>query len=322
MLIVTPEDRRALLLSAEIAHDRMILLDTQDRENEAMAEGLRAAARANLVLKRPRDNNPQEIVRATRIFENICVVARNDNRLDDSIRYCQRAFSISQYSQAAHPRQALILGAMALSMRLSGDLAGALRAIQQSRALIERGTGSALYVDRFNLITALLREGLVLGSDEDIGLGRTSEALATYRRGLSLSEYLARKDPDDERSRSRIADFSREVGDILRHTNPRLALTIYDQGLARIQEVTPNQSAQKQRANLLASSSYAARWLGRTEDSKRRIDLAARILQAVKVYPSANVEPFSEADHLLRASADYYAETGNFGKAIELLTRK
>lgn len=132
-------------------------------------------------------------------------------------------------------------------------------------------------------------------------------------------------DPIDYLSRRTVATHGLEIGNILRHTQPQKALAVYDHALARIQEAKTNVSTQLYAADLLACSSYAARWAGRDKDATRRIEEALQLLRDAHQYPADTIEPMGRADHVMRAVADEYAETGQTARAIaayrELLDR-
>jgi tetratricopeptide (TPR) repeat protein len=108
-----------------------------------------------------------------------------------------------------------------------------------------------------------------------------------------------------------------EIGNILRHSDPRQALVVYDQALARIREAQTNTSTERDQAELLAGSSYAIRWVGRSAEAKQRVDGAFQLLRDANRYPADKVEPMSDTYDALRASADDYAETGEAMKAVE-----
>jgi hypothetical protein len=78
---------------------------------------------------------------------------------------------------------------------------------------------------------------------------------------------LASTDSSDYMSRFTLAVLSVQFANILRHQDPREALAVYDHALARLREIKPNASSQLAEADLLAASSYAARWIGRGEDA-------------------------------------------------------
>ncbi|HEX4773282.1 MAG TPA: protein kinase [Bryobacteraceae bacterium] len=309
-----PGNRRALLASAEIAHDQMVLLDMQARRDEAMAQAKVAASRLERLFAHP-SQDPQEIRMAARLYGDMGVACDNNSYFEDAIRYCRRAEAISRSKDAAHSRS-VVLAAMATALVRLGDLDGALRAAREELALVEHGTGSNPMVQQQNLANAFDHEGAILGSDEVISLGRTQEALADFKKGLAIAEDLAKNDPADASSRMLIARMAGETGDILRHADPHAALAVYDQALKRTRETNVNALSENEEAALLTSSSYAARWVGRSDDAKQRIDGAFRVLGDAKEYPAGKIEPFSEPDRALRALADHYAETRDPEKAI------
>ncbi|MGC1967373.1 MAG: hypothetical protein WA673_12995, partial [Candidatus Acidiferrales bacterium] len=153
-------------------------------------------------------------------------------------------------------------------------------------------------------------------ADAEPSLGRYHEAMAVIQRGMEIGEDLAGKDASEYMSRYTLAVTSIQFANILRHEDPRKALVIYDHALTRLREVTPNASSQLTEADLLAMSSYAARWTGRGEDARVRIRDAFRLLRDAHVYPADKVEPMSEAQDVLQAQADDYAETGQIVKAV------
>ena len=170
---------------------------------------------------------------------------------------------------------------------------------------------------RINLADSLYREAMVLGKqDAEPSLGRSRDALAVLQRGLDIGEELAKMDPTDYLSRRSVATIGLEIGNILRHNEPQKALMVYDHALARIREAKTNVSTQLNAADLLAGSSYALRWLGRDKEARRRIEEAFQLLRDAHQYPADTVEPMSRSDHVIRAAADDYAETGQTDKAI------
>ncbi len=310
-------NRQALLLSAEIAHDRMAVVDVEDRRDEALAQAKKAALRLDQLIERGA-RSPDELTTATRLFGNIAVAYENSGRFDEAVRYCRRAIETSQSIESGTGRRGVIYGVLSIALRRMGDLEGALEAIRESRRLLEGGAATGEMTQRLNLINALVREGLVLGSDSDVSLGRPEEALVSFGKALEIAEDLARKDLQDNRSRGLIAVISREIGDIVSHGDPRKALAVYDHALARIRETKANARAQRQEADLLASSSYPARRIHGKADARERIDAAFRLLHSTGQLPAEKIEPLSEPDHVLHALADHYAETGEPGEAIEI----
>jgi tetratricopeptide (TPR) repeat protein len=157
---------------------------------------------------------------------------------------------------------------------------------------------------------------MILGrADAEASLQRSRDALADFQKALDIAEDLSKKDPLDYLSRHTAAVFGLEIGNILRHSDARKALAVYDQTLVRIREAKTN--TQRDEADLLAGSSYPVRWVGRKEEAKQRISRAFELLSQASRYPADKVEPMSDTYDVLRAQADDYAETGQTVKAIE-----
>ena len=161
------------------------------------------------------------------------------------------------------------------------------------------------------------REALILGEDGSVNLDRPLEAAVLLQQALDALEPFVQKDANNYEARSMIAVGGHYLGNILRHSNPKRALEIYDHTLIRIREVPNDVDARRVEALLLASSSYAARWTRREDDARARIDAAFRLLRETKDYPAEAIMPGSEADSALNALADDYAETGHSIKAVD-----
>jgi hypothetical protein len=161
------------------------------------------------------------------------------------------------------------------------------------------------------------QEGLILAEDGGVDLNQPREAAVLFQEAFDAVEENARNEPKDYLSRDDVAEDGLYLGNVLRHSNPKEALDVYDHSLMRIREVPSNIQARRLEASLLAASSYAARWLHREGDARARIDAAFRLLRDTKDYPAEIIKPGSEADHAVRALADHYAETGEPNQAIE-----
>ncbi len=310
-------NRTALILSATIAHDRMILADMGRRREEALRLAGKAAERLNR-LSTLGKIEPRDVMAITHIYGNLAVECENARRFEDAIGYCRRALALIESSGAAQTRRSRALGVLAWALWQIGNTEQALQSAQQSRELaeVDAATGDATW--RSNLVNALWREGKILAGGEAPGPGRTSDALAAFQHALDVSEELATKDPHDGLSRHNVAKVSLEIGNILVETDERKALTAYDHGLARIREARKNARTQRDEAELLAASSYPLRRLHREREAIQRIESAFRILREMKQYPADKIEPDSEADHAVRALGAHYAETGDFAKAVEI----
>lgn len=323
VLAADARDARALLTSAQIAHDRMALVDNQNRRDDAMAQATRASERLDrLVAVRPL--TPDEVNAATQILSNIAVAHQNSNQFDRAVSYSTRAIALSAGVDAARMRRAAAIGNHSVSLRRIGDLDGAVKASREGRELLDQLVveGTA---DAFNVTNALWREGLSLGEVDGPSLERPAEALEAFRRALEIVESQARRDPNDYRSRERIAVVSREIGNILARTDPRSALQVYDHALSRLKEVGGNTRAQREYADLLIYSASVARSLGNRADAKARLDEAFQLLRDVEEYPTDAIEPDSESQHALSELAEQHAAGGHLLEALqvnqELLTK-
>ena len=144
------------------------------------------------------------------------------------------------------------------------------------------------------------------------------EAAARLREGFEPLEELARNEPKDYQTRTALAELGHHLGDILRHSDPKQALEVYDHSLMRVREIPNDVAARRMEVLLLAGSSYAARWIHRENDARARIDAAFRLLSEIKGYPAEAIKLGSEADKALRSLADHHAEAGQPNKAIEV----
>jgi len=295
-----PDNRQALLTSAQIAHDRMAVVDNQNRREDALAAARHAAEQLDRFFT-GYTPTPDDINSATQIYSNVGIAYQNSSRFAESIRYSRRALDISAGVDAARMRRASASGVLANSLRRVGDLEAALAAAQESRALLEQlGINPTT---RFNLINALWREGLVLGEDGGPNLGRSADALLAFQRGFNIAEEQAAKDPSDSRSRERIATMALEIGNILRHSDPARALAVYDRALVRLRESEENARSQSGAIDLLTMSSYPLRALGREAEARARLAQSFKLLEAEKEYPTDSIEPQNGAYNALRALA-------------------
>jgi tetratricopeptide (TPR) repeat protein len=200
----------------------------------------------------------------------------------------------------------------------SGDLDGALKTTLEAIELEKAEAAGGHAALRINLANGFDLEGMILGRrDAEPSLGRNRDALANFQKALDIAEDLSKKDPLDYLGRHNVAVFGFEVGNALRHDDPREALSVYDRALKRIREAKTNASTQRDEAELLAGSSYPVRWLGRKKEANQRIARALELLNQAGRYPADKIEPMSDNYDVLRAEADDYAETGQTDKALE-----
>jgi serine/threonine protein kinase/tetratricopeptide (TPR) repeat protein len=316
VLAQDPNNRTGRALAATIAHDRMALSDAQGRSEQALAEADQTVAQLDRLVALG-NLTPSEVYGAVYRYTNAAEEYETRRQFDKAARYCQLALDLSRPVAAVHRLEGNIFHALAYSQWQSGNLDEALATTHKSLEIVEKEAATGHATIRSNQVNVLLHQGMILGkADGELSLGRTADALATFRKALSIAEERASSDSSDALSHHQVAEVGLEIGNILRHTNPREALAVYDHSLATIRETKSNSQAQRDEAELLAASSYAARWIGQVDESRQRIDKAFLVLHDAKVYPADKIEPMSEADHALRASADYLAGTHQYRQAI------
>jgi hypothetical protein len=137
-----------------------------------------------------------------------------------------------------------------------------------------------------------------------------------YGQALEMSEEAARKNPRDSASRGRVGTTARGLGDLLRDRDPQRSLAVLDLGIQRVSETGDTPKTRRERAALLAKSSYPLRNLGRTDEARKRIDSAFGILQGTGDYPSKKISLGSEAWTAVCARADFEAGTGSVRDGI------
>ncbi len=312
-----PVNRRALLSAAAIEHDRMVLADVQGRTDAELAHADAAADFLNRALQLGRPQ-PAEAPVFAYYYKNVAEGYLNRKHFEEAVRYTRQVLEISQSYEKARSMQGTATALLANALWHSGDLDGALKTVQDSMPLVEKTAAGQHLSLRINLANTLNLEGMILDKqDAEPSLGRTAEALAAFQRAHDIAEELAQKDPNDFLSHHKLAEFALQIGNVLRHRNPRKALEVYDHALSRIHEPAANDSLKLDEAGLLADASYAERHVGNKDEARRRIDRALELLAETHQYPAARIEPMSPSDHALRALADHYSETGQTASALE-----
>ena len=311
-----PRRRNALFASAEIAHDAMILAESEHRDAEAHAFADKAAERLDALI-RAQYPTPKEAVIAVKLYANLALNQQKLHRLDKSAGYARRSVEMARLIDDPDQPLSKSLGILANTLRFAGDFEAALQAVRESEALARRMADRDNVDSTLALSAALWRKGVILGELNNISLDRPREAVPLLQEAFDLAESLARRDPADYTSRSYLSMGGRELGDILRGSEPARALAIYDQTYRRLEEVRHNPKARADEVWLLTGASYALRRLGRSAESKERIDAAFSILRDLKAYPSASVQLGDESDAALRALGDHYADTRQTPAAIK-----
>ena len=317
VLAQDPMNQRALFIATTIAHDRMELASFQERDEEILSWADKTGDLVERFTHLRGQFTPHDVYSMGYFEQNVAKAYADTRHFDKAVHAANRALVIAQPVPAARRVEGSVMGTLVIARWQTGDLDGALADAKRAVELqeVEAATGHVSL--RVNLANALSTEGLILGkADAEPSLGRYHEALALIQRGMEIGEDLASKDASDYMSRSLLAATSVQLANILRHEDPGKALMVYDHALSRLREVKPDGISRLAEADLLAVSSYPARWTGRGEDGERRINDAFQLLRDVHVYPADKVEPMSEAEDTLQAQADDYAETGQIVKAV------
>jgi serine/threonine-protein kinase len=321
ILASRPRDRRALERSAVVASDRMILAESERRQADALAHARKAVDRSEALLSQGRPTEAERDV-LLGVYGNAATASVNMHRYEDAIGHAKRQLEVARTYGPAPRAESYALTVLANALRFQGDLEGSLQAIRQARDIGQQAAPSAdetkRMIERYPL---LLREAFILGEDRAISLNRPGEAAALLREAFDMHEAGARRDPKDFTSRTRVASTGRELGDILRWRDPQQAIAVYDVALARLAENRDSLVTRRDRALVLANSSYALRRLNRIADARRRVDDALALLAETKDYPSDRVALDSPVSAVLQAAADQRAHEGHVEEAVQQYER-
>jgi tetratricopeptide (TPR) repeat protein len=315
ILAARPADRSALYRSATIASDRMILAQEEHRREAAIGFARQAEQRAAAFLAHGRATGAERGNIAV-VYTNVGQAYRNMHLQDDAVRNARRAVEIARSLNDGHLSATLSL--LALVLREQGDLDAALSAVVEARAIAEHTVYSSETERMIGMYAILTRQAAILSSEDGVSLGRAADAVEPLQNALDLTEEAARQNPEDFTSRSRLSTAARELGSVLRASDPQRALDVYDLGIRRIAEVPTNPSVRRSRASLLANSSYPLRALGRNAEARQRIEQAVTVLREMGEYPAERLTPESAAAVALRAQADYADGVGDPRGAIRI----
>ena len=317
-------NRYAIYLSANAAHDRVIASDAAGQPEQGATGAWKVRERFDQLVGLG-NLTRKEINAATYIYAGLAEHHIRLHRFQDAVLYARAGIEISRANSTIAGPRADTFGELATALQYLGDFQGALEAIREARSEWENyrryQTDLPEYYwppyARLTLSGVRSREGLLLADDGGVDLDQPREAAILFREAFDAAEENARNEPKDYLSRAEMAKDGLYLGNVLRHSHPKQALEVYDHSLMRIREVPNDIPARRQEASLLAASSYTARRLHREGDARDRIDAAFRLLHDAKDYPAEIIKPGSEADHMVRALADHYAETGEPNQAIE-----
>jgi serine/threonine-protein kinase len=319
VLAANPDNRDALWLSANVAHDRCSASNFTGHNEEVLASAPIVAMRFNH-LAQLGNLSRKEINGATFMYTDIADDHIDMHRFEDAVRYARAAIEISRTNATVAGPRAHAFGRLATALKCLGDFPEALDAIRQARNEWQKYHDGGLYHRAYgaNALAEVRRqEGLILADDYGVDLNRPSEAVAIFQQGLDAVEEIVQEEPKDFHSRHRLAMMGLGLANVIRHSNARQAFDIYDHALSMIRVVPGDGAPRRLEAWILAASSYPARSLHRESEARNRIDAAVQLLRGTKDYPAAAIRPDSEADIVLVSLADHYADTGQPNKAIE-----
>lgn len=318
VLASRPLDAAALLISAGIAHDRMVIASEERRDADVKAHAAKAVARLDRLSRADNLTDAQRNEMAG-YYPNIALAYMNLRLYDDAVRYARRSVEFSANLPSAGKIRAASLSLIGNSLRSQGHLEEALQAIREARSVAE-GPIYANPTDRaINLYGILMREARILGQNGGINLGRPDEAIPVYEKAVELTEEAASTDPRDQLHRDHLATCARELADILEEKEPQRSLALFDLAIRRLREVKNNLRARRNEAELVAESSYPLRRLHRLPEA--RIQAAFDLLRETRDYPAEKINPNSEAVVALRAQADYESAVGDRRLAVQIYER-
>jgi len=191
----------------------------------------------------------------------------------------------------------------------------ALTAIQEAREIGDRTTYTSALTRMSHRYGILLREGMILREVKEADPGASVDPTIPLQKAVDITDEYAVRDPKDAASRGRLATASRELGDLLKESDPERALAVYDNALKRLDDTPKTTKSQRTRAELLAKSSDPLRRLGRGEEAGKRLDLALAMLEETKDLPSEGIALDSPQFAVLSARADAAAANGRIDDA-------
>ncbi len=251
-----PHRSDALLIAAEIEHDRMVLADTEHNSSDALAHAGRSVQYLEALAKlNPTSDQTRGM---SRLFANVGQGYSNARRYAEAARYIRRGVDLARTFPAQGYVVAQGLSGLANVLRQSGELDEALRAITEAQHMAERTSFPNENVRALALYATYWRQGLIFGEDGAISLNRRSDAIDSFQKAYDLMELYASKDPADETFRDRVGTAGWKLADVVRYAEPARALKIYDHSLARVREIHHGESGRLLEARLLAHSSLVA----------------------------------------------------------------
>jgi serine/threonine-protein kinase len=313
VIAAQPANRTAFVRKAQIAHDRMIVAGSRRPDDDALTFARQSAQWLDKYLDTG-TVEPSETEQVVIALTNVGNRYRIEKQFDEALRLTRRGLEIA--------RDRGVVGLLISTSwihRDRGALDEALQAIREAQK--RQPTGTVNQGQTLSLCLALVTEGEILGDDNGVSLDRPEEAATAFQHAFQISDGIAHQDPNDAQSRSRLSDAGRSLADLLRRSDARQALAIYDHVLRHLAEIKNNAQFRREKVRALAGSANPLQRLGRAPEARQRLDAAFERLRDLKLYPSDQVELGSEADDALRALADYEAGNGDVVRAAEVMRK-
>ena len=307
-----PGNRKAILQAAQIARDRMDLAWQAGNENQILP-----LARESSDWLRKFNAAQGDRADAMAILSTYSGVARymvESEHFDEALDLARRGSQLAAlFGGPRDPGDFLRITAVIL--RYQGQLDEALKAAHEAELRLDPGSRRDFRPAMIFVLT-LTEEGLILGEDNAVSLGRSDQAVATLQRAYDIADDFVHKDAHDQASRTQLATAGSPLADILNHSDARRALTVYDHTLRHLAEIRGN-GPQQWEVALLAGSSYALRRVGRPAEARRRLDTAFADLKELRLYPADKIDAWTVVQALC-ALADHESDTGHAARAIEV----
>ncbi len=311
-----PNNRTALIQSAAIAHDQMILAETEHHNSEALAYMKKAAARLDAAT-RISGPSAADMIDARSAYGNMALASLNMHLYDEAARYAHRSVELSQGPSGEY-RVAQGLSLEAAALLYQGNFDAALATIKNAITIAEKASYPNEVKRTLDGYGIYVRAGLLLGQDGAVNLNQPVDAIDALQKAFDMTRSAAEKVPSDATNRTRMASSGSELANILRYQHPVEALRVYDLALGALREVPASIPVKRKQAMILADSSYALRLLGRGQEARQRIATALKTLQETKDYPSEKLTLGGESYVVERAQADAEAADGSPQKAVAL----
>ena len=311
-----PANRSALFRSAQVTHDRMLLARYNGHFDVALNLASTSARWLEKFQAKAGDKADASPILST--YLNVADQFARAERFDEALRLCRRAGDFIGVTGRQDYLPDFLWIASDIH-RGQGELDQALKDLDEAVRLTDPGASAELW-RTMNFSLGLILKGELLGEPNSLNLGRPAEAVDCLNHAFRLADDLAHRDPDDQMSRSRVANAGIALAGILTASNPSQALRVYDHVLRHLGQIQNNSSFRRFEVSVLAGSSYALRKLDRAGEAKQRLDKAFEILGQLNLYPGKRFQLGSEVEESLRALADYESGAANLQRAVQLYT--